>query len=278
MPSLSLHQQPKDREYLQCFVARPGYKLVSLDISALEPNVLAYFSRDKTLLTLYGPDAKLNDVYLFNAANSTLFGPQVRATGYDPDNPTAESIEKAKQEVSTIRKICKKIKLSFDYGASAGKIYNELLLDGVTCTYDEVKQLYADLKKLYPGIVMFQKELLRLWTKNGGWIINGRGRPLAIDDEKTKDILNRFIQSTGHDLLMLFIFYLDQFLNEAQIDWHPWLIDFHDESIVEVADHDVAAAADCFREALAEVNRQTGWDVKLTGDVLIADNLAEIKQ
>ena len=55
MASLNLQQQPKSRQYLECFRARPGHKIVQLDFDALEPKITAYFSRDKNLMNLYGP-------------------------------------------------------------------------------------------------------------------------------------------------------------------------------------------------------------------------------
>src|SRR3990167_10237047 len=93
---INIQQAPKNKEYLSCFVAAPGHKLIYSDISALEPHIAAHFSQDKTLMALYGKQAKPNDVYLFVGAKTSELGNTIRAY-YDPDNPTNESIEFAKE-------------------------------------------------------------------------------------------------------------------------------------------------------------------------------------
>lgn len=258
-------------------VARPGNKLISLDFSALEPKVLAYFSRDPNLLRLYGQGALANDVYLYNAAKSSLFSAQVRETGYDPDNPKPETIARAKHECATIRKISKKATLSFQYGASAGKIYSELRVDGIDCRYVQVEEFYRELSNLYSSVEAFRESLVRQWHHNRGWFLNGRMRPLAVADDKLKDVVNRFVQSTGHDLLMNYIYRLDKKMRGSELQAFPWLVNFHDETVWEVVEQDVAAAADVFRSALQELNDDLEWDVPMTGDVVVADNFAEIK-
>jgi DNA polymerase I-like protein with 3'-5' exonuclease and polymerase domains len=277
MASVNLQNQPKTREYLECFVAADGYKLVSMDFAALEPKVLAYFSRDPNLLKLYGEKSKKNDVYLFNAANASMFKDKVRATGYDPDNPTPEAIRVAKKTLYKTRAISKRTTLSFQYHASADKIHNELLVDGIKCSIEEVRQFHKELSDSYRGIDNFKQALMRKWYNNHGWIQNGIGRPMPIDDEKKKDIINRVVQSTGHDILVKFIHDNAKNLDAAGIEWYPWIIDYHDESIIETREEHAEIAADCFRKTLSDLNEQMDWDVKMSGDVIIADNLADIK-
>ena len=55
MPKINLQNTTKTQRYLECFEARPGNKIVAMDFASLEPKVLAYFSRDKNLMSLYGP-------------------------------------------------------------------------------------------------------------------------------------------------------------------------------------------------------------------------------
>ena len=106
--------QVKTRGYLECFIPREGTCLFDFDIQALEPVTLTESSRDRTMLSLYGPDAKANDIYLFNAVKlgvSFLSDP-IRAVGYNPDNPTKEGIGKAKKECKMLRGIAKCLVLS----------------------------------------------------------------------------------------------------------------------------------------------------------------------
>lgn len=277
MLKLNLQQQPKSAGYLECFMARPGHKIVTMDFAALEPKVTAYYSRDTNLMNLYGPNAKANDVYLYNAAKMGQLGKKIRECGYDPDNPTPESIKKAKKECKLDRAISKKFTLSANYGASAKKLYEDLQMQGIDIALNTCYQYHREFWDLYKGIKVFEEVLLDTYKQNKGWILNGYGRPLAIDDYKTKDIVNRFVQSTGHDILVVFIRMLYHNLKAAEIPWMPWIIDFHDETMIEVPIDYIEPAVRCFEKARAELNEFLNWDVSMTGDVEIASNLAEIK-
>lgn len=62
---INVQQMPKTRGFLECWTARPGHKLVQLDTAALEPTVLAEFSQDPALMSLYGPDAEMPTIKVF---------------------------------------------------------------------------------------------------------------------------------------------------------------------------------------------------------------------
>lgn len=108
---MNFQQVPKTPGYLSNYVARPGFKLVQIDLSSVEPRVIAAFSQDETLMKLYGPGAKPNDVYLFNGAYIELFRDEIRKY-YDPENPTAESIADAKKNCKKLRSFNKCITLA----------------------------------------------------------------------------------------------------------------------------------------------------------------------
>jgi hypothetical protein len=44
---------------------------------------------------------------------------------------------------------------------------------------------------LYKGVKKWERHLEALWEKNGGWILNGIGRPVCIDRMYLKDRANR---------------------------------------------------------------------------------------
>lgn len=108
----SLHQVPKSAGFLGSWEADRGYTLISQDVDALEQVVLTELSGDETLLSLYGPDAKPNDVYLRNGSAIPKIGDSFRAAGYDPINPTIEGISNAKKTCKKERNIAKLLTLS----------------------------------------------------------------------------------------------------------------------------------------------------------------------
>lgn len=104
---------PKSGGFMKAVCARQGMAWVSLDFASLENYILAELSQDKSLLQLYGPNSpEFQDAYLFNASQLPIIGPKILATGYNPHNPTEESINRAKKEAKKERDIGKTITLS----------------------------------------------------------------------------------------------------------------------------------------------------------------------
>jgi len=271
-------QFPKSKGMLSTFVARPGYKLVQLDFSAIEQVVLAELSKDKALWKLYGPNAKKNDVYLFNGASMPVIGPVIRASGYDPENPTPESIAKAKKECKHERGIAKIISLAAAYGASATKIATILRLQGISVSDRDAEEMHRGYWELYAGVRTYRRELEREFRNRGGWFLNGIGRPLGVFHDLERDILNRMCQSTGHDCLVLFVGIVADVLDSAGIEWHPWIVDFHDELILEIKEEQAEEAAKLVEgAALRELNVLLNGQIPIKGNAIVTDNLAAIK-
>lgn len=274
----NIQNPPKDRGLLECFGPPTGYKLVQADFSALEMVVMAELSKDPALWKLYGPGAKQQDIYLFVGAHLPLIGPKIVAAGYDPENPTQEGIKNAKKVCKKERGIAKVVVLASGYGAGAGKIHQTLSLQGVSITKNECYQIHSAYWELFAGIKDWERELKRQWANNGGWVLNGIGRPLGVDSQSEKDLVNRVCQSTGHDCTILWIATYSKMLNEAGIDWQPWIADFHDESIVAVREDQAEAAKEILERASADaLNLVLGGKIPLKLVGSITDNLADIK-
>lgn len=274
---LNLQQMPKDKALMQCFRARPGHSLVQLDFAALEPTLLAEFSQDATLLDIYGPNAKPNqDIYLYIAAKIPALGKEI-VKYYNPDAPTAEGLAEAKKKCKRDRGIAKTVHLASAYGAGAPKIHETLSEGGVNISLAEVKQIHTDYWRLFRGVKRFETSLLSMHAATGGWIPNVLGRPICVDKGYIKDIVNRMIQSSGHDCLQLFITNLARLRQERGLDWNPWILDMHDECIVEVLTADASAVAQSFIDALAAVNEELAMGIPLKGDPMIAQTWADIK-
>ena len=274
----NVQQMPKSEGTLSCFVSREGNVIVQHDHSALEQVVLAELSQDKSLLTLYGADAKANDVYLFTGSQTPVIGPMITKTGYDPFNPTPESIANAKKEAKKARSISKVLVLSSGYGAGANKIHKTLNLSGIEIAKEQVKQIHAKYWEIYSGVKKYASELTEIWRHNGGFLINDFGQPIAVDDMKKKDILNRMCQKTGHDIHMLWVQIFTTMLNDEGIWWKPFIIDWHDESMVECREEDKERVMEIMHvDSYKVLNDILGWGVKFRGDGILATNLAQAK-
>lgn len=274
----NLQQVPKVGRFLECWVPRPGKVWVDCDHSAIEPVVLTELSKDPGLWSIYGPEAKPNDVYLFVGANLPGIGEKIRETGYDPENPTKEAIQRAKKECKKERQIAKTVKLAADYGAGPGKLQYTLKVQGIPISFEEAEDIHAAFWKLFSGIRSWRRELEEQHKFNKGWILNGIGRPLGVWKDSTKDLVNRVCQSTGHDIHILYIQIVTDLLQKQGIDWKPVIIDFHDQMILEVAPEDAERTKYLMgTEAYRILNKRLGGSIQVKGEANVVENLAYAK-
>jgi DNA polymerase I-like protein with 3'-5' exonuclease and polymerase domains len=274
---LNIQQLPKVRGYLETWVSDPGKIIIQADFSALENVVLAELSRDKALFDLYGPGRPNQDIYLYTGAGIAAIQKNILKSGYDPQNPTDEAIAKAKKEAKKERGISKVLVLSSGYGAGPHKIWKTLKAQKVDVSLQEVKQMHQDYWNLYKGIKDFEADVEREWYQNKGWVLNGLGRPIGIFHQKKKDLVNRVIQSTGHDCLMIVIVFLKEELDKEGIEWMPWIIDLHDELMFQVNLKDKEKAMACVDRAVKRLNLFLGGEIPLKMEPGAFTNLADIK-
>ena len=274
----NVQQLPKTLGTLSGFISRPGHSFVDCDVNALEMVVTAELSQDSNLLALYGPGAKKNDIYLFYGSMMAGIGPKLTSLGYDPYAPTAEAINATKKAFKKERGIAKLLILSDNYGSGVRKKQKILSLNGVDMSLDDVQDMHDSLVEAKSGVLQYVAWLQDEWRANGGYVENGYGRPICVDEKYIKDILNRVVQSTGHDILQLYARIAAQLLNEAKLNWTPIVMDWHDESIIEVPDEQVEAAKKIMEiDSYAELNRILGGTCPLKGSAAVAKTLAGIK-
>lgn len=274
----NMQQIPKSIAIMSLFKAREGHVWVDLDFSALEPVVLTEFSQDEALLSLYGDRAPKNDIYLFVAASIPAYRDEILRTGYDPNNPTPEALARAKQDCKGIRSICKTVVLACQYGAGVKKVMQTLEQDDVFLSYEEVEQIHSGYWDVFAKVKDFSRSLFFEWRRNDGYILNAMGRPMCVPEDYNKDLLNRFVQSTGHDILIKYINLLSRNLDSAQIPWVPIIIDFHDASTIEVPEQYADATVRIFNESLRELNNILQGTITLRGVPTVGRNLSECKE
>jgi hypothetical protein len=273
---LNLQQMPKVAEFLHCLRARPGMRLIQADAVALEPTVLAEFSRDKTLWQVYGPGAKPNDIYLLVAAKIPALGKEIRKY-YDPDNPTPEGIKAAKKHCKAERDLAKKFHLMSAYKAGPNKIFEELTLAGVDVTLTQVRQIHREYWRLFSGVQRFEEQLKDIWTSHEGWIPSVLGTPICVAESLINDLVNRFCQTSGHQILQMWIANIQKLRLERKVDMWPIIVDLHDETIWEAPEEQAEAAAQVMTDALVITNNTLEMEIKIQGPPSIVNNLAEIK-
>lgn len=274
----NLQQVPKSKAVMSLFKARPGTVWVDLDFSALEPVVATEYSNDRNMLQIYGDNVPPNDVYCFVMAHIRGMGDKARGLGYDPYNPSKEALARVKKEMKKERSICKTVVLACQYGAGVKKIHQTLEEQEIFLSYEEVQDIWTAYWDLFSQVKDFGRSLGFERKRNKGHILNGMGRPMAVPQDFEKDVLNRFIQSTGHDVLVMYITILTSLLDAYGIEWKPIVIDFHDATTVEVAEKDGPRTLVAFNEAMILLNEELNGNIRMRGVPVIGINLAEVKE
>ena len=212
-----------------CFVARPGYKMVSVDFSQLEPRIVAALSGDPGLLGIFAED---QDLYSQIAAR-----------------------------LGVNRTVAKILTLGILYGMEPNRLYEQLLMAGCTVG-DPPIPVYGveDCESLirawffsYPKV----KELVNATCAKarmcGGWAytVGGRGRLLPglfltgnrwpsskLREESERQAFNHLVQGSGMEQLRLAM------LRTSVMDEVHMLLVIHDEILLEVPEGDAERHAE----------------------------------
>ncbi len=275
----NLQQLVKALGFLECLVADPGTVWVDCDFAALEPHILAECSRDPGLLALYGPDADPNhDRYLYSGAGyQTALGEKIRRF-YDRAHPTKEGVARAKKECKLERELAKKICLASDYGAGWKKIYRSARAEGFAVTEDEAKRLWQGQRDVHAAVYdVLAPALEAEWATNGGWVLGLMGLPTSVWGERLRDLVNRIVQSGGHNCHILFVVLTEDHLVAAGVQ-HQWVVaDWHDQLVVQVAAKDVAATEAAIVAAMADLNEGLGMLIQLKGEPAVSTDMGQLK-
>lgn len=164
------------------------------------------------------------------------------------------------------------------YGAGVNKIIEILEQDDIVLDYEQVSAIHSGYWEVFAKVKDYGRSLFYEWRRNRGYIVNGMGRPMAIAEGMEKDALNRFVQSTGHDILVRYVKIFTEELDRQNIVWNPIIIDFHDSSCIEVDTEDESVAAGIMQWGVDELNRQLAGSIALRGEPDIGVNLAETKK
>ena len=250
--------------------------MVQFDFSALEPVVLTELSRDEALWRVYGSGVQ-DDIYLQVGSGLGPLRAGLTEHGYDPQCPTPEAISRTKKKAKKLRGVAKIVHLAASYGAGAGTILKTLLGNGFDTNFKEVKGMLEDYWTLFSGVKEYESRLKAEWTAQRGWFLNGRSRPMSVPPKLEKDILNRCIQSSGHDNLLTFLYHLDRIRTEYRLGFRFIVCDFHDETVTECPNDEIELTVWAINEALRRTNIELGGDIQLSGEPEICKCFAEFK-
>ncbi len=273
---INLQNIAKDPLIHKCIEAPIGYKIIYTDFSSLEPHVLCEWSKDVKLRALYLNDSP-HDIYLWYGANTTYFGPIIRPDY--PEEATKEIVAQAKKKHSKLRHALKIIVLGVGYNMGWYKLMTDINnLTEYKLSEKEAKLLRKEYFKFFPGVKDLIEKLNDQYSQNSSnYIINPRGRPMFTHSKDQDKLLNKFIQSGGHDCTQLFIYLLRETLKDYSIEFHPYDIDKHDSicGIFPDTVENELLMVKIYKETYDKLNMILGWETKLKGSIKLGYNMAD---
>ncbi|MBA1420035.1 MAG: DNA polymerase I [Epsilonproteobacteria bacterium] len=243
-------RSPLGRSVREAFVAKEGYKLVSIDYSQIELRLLAHFSQDAALL-----DAFKNGVDIHLATSTILFGE-----------------EHAKEK----RNFAKSVNFGLLYGMGSKKLSDEL---GISS--GEAKEIITNYFASFPTVKSFL-EGIQERVKIDGYVETILKRRRIFDYESAngmqkaafmRESVNTVFQGSAADLIKLSMNQIDSMIREEELDAFM-LLQIHDELIFEVKEEKVEEISKRFVHTMENVLE---LDVPLECSVSVGDSWGELK-
>lgn len=247
-----------------------GYTGVHADLWSIEPAMTAHFSQDEALLRVFR-DLK-GDIYL-EIAGDMFPNDEKYKKLYNPNVPITEEVKEALKHV---RKPAKIVHLAAQYGGTEHTIAKTLTSSGIPTQPEEAKWLVKAYWQKFWAVKNLEILLRRRFRKTGV-LENVIGRRIRVPDPDYKDILNRFIQSSAHDCLVLWVLEIDKLRKERNINMHPALIDCHDSTSWYVKTEQKKEGKKIFQDALTSVNKKLKLSVEIRADVKYFKTFAGLK-
>jgi DNA polymerase I-like protein with 3'-5' exonuclease and polymerase domains len=253
--------------HLQC---DPGYIGVHADLSAIEPTITAHYSEDPALLKVFRDG--LGDIYL-DLALSLFPKDEGLKNGYNPNIPISKEVKKRFERQ---RKIAKVIQLAVQYTGTGHTVSKNLTKDGIPTTVEEADNYVRAYWGKFWKVHEFNRKLFEL-NRQQGHLRNVIGRIIRVPFPDYKDLPNRFIQSSAHDVLILWVSEIYGLFKNRGIKASPILLDCHDSTSNQVPSEMVEEAKKIYKEALDNINRRLGLCVTIRADIKTFQTLAGLK-
>ena len=237
------------RKIRKAFIAKEGFKLLSIDYSQIELRLLAHFSQDKTLLEAFEKD---EDIHLATAIK--LFGK-----------------EKAKEK----RDFAKSINFGLLYGMGPKKLSNELNI-----SISEAKEIIQNYFEAFPTIKEYIQEVQNSVIESG-FVETLLGRRRYFDyynaSERIRagilrESVNTLFQGSAADLIKLAMLRIDEVLFGKENA--KMLLQIHDELIFEVKEEIALELGKKLQNIMENIYPLR---VKLKCTIAIGNNWEELK-
>ncbi|WP_188108691.1 DNA polymerase I [Sulfurovum sp. bin170] len=243
-------RSPLGRSVREAFVAKDGYKLLSIDYSQIELRLLAHFSQDRALLEAFRSGL---DIHMATAVK--LFG---------------------EEEAESKRSFAKSVNFGLLYGMGPKKLSDEL---GISSS--EAKEIIKNYFASFPTVQNFLAQI-QDDVKNRGFVETILKRRRIFDYESAngmqkaafmRESVNTVFQGSAADLIKLSMIEIERYMIEEQVDG-AMLLQIHDELIFEIEESVVNEVADRLKFIMENIMK---LDTPLVCSVTIGNSWGELK-
>jgi len=260
----NLQNIPKEQRYRSCFVAAPGYKLVTSDMSQAELRILAEYSKDPVLLEAY---ATGQDVHLRTACDVFDVTPEevIRDKKLKDDDPNKKGYRNATKAINFgLIYGLSEVGLARRLGCSEKKARN--LIDKYFNKYRKIKEYLNKSGKFavinrYSTAISGRKRFYKLPEPSDPTFNKLRG---SIERAGK----NHPIQGSNADTIKQSMIYVVERIKNYDA---KLLLTVHDEVIVEVREDQTEEVASIVSQSLIDGFAEFFKTVKMEADALVGD-------
>jgi DNA polymerase-1 len=247
-----------------------GYVGVHADLSAIEPTVTAHYSEDPSLLKVFRDG--LGDIYLDLALELFKTDKELHY-GYNPNIPITAEV---KERFSKQRKVAKVIQLAVQYTGTKHTVSKNLTKEGIPTTIEQADEYVKAYWRKFGAVRTFNYQLREVNRKQG-YLRNVTGRIIRVPDPEYKDLPNRFVQSSAHDILVLWVLSIYRRCEEEGIKIKPILLDCHDSTSNQVPKEQAERLRQIYGATLNVLNKELGLCVNIKAESKFFTTLAGLK-
>ncbi len=250
----NLQQIPQDSAFRSCFIATPGYKLITADYSQIELRIMAEYSKDPTFLEAFAKDIDLH---------------------------TLTASQMYKKPLEAVDKKMRHAAKTINFGLMYGRGPNSLAAQ-INVSVEEARELLDIYFRTYQGVKKWLDQTGRDAMRYGfSTTLGGRKRwyelPLRDhpDFQKLAGSIERQgkntpIQGTSADITKYALVYVAERIKKE--GWEAYIIStVHDEIVVEAKEDIAELVAQAMDDEMVRAAKKLLLNVAVKVDVHISD-------
>lgn len=278
---------------MSALVPPPGHVFVSIDLASGEPTVTSHYSQDKNYMAANfgmvgkepyydGKTLMIDDIYLMVMSRSPIGSDRLKEAWEAKYDGLTFVEQWAKDKEYIQKKVLKKerqlhkiLALGLSYSMGPKKLVKQARDSGFTLSPKVAKTFYDCYWELFSGVYRFGKVLEKEFEETG-YLVNDFGYRLK--PAESYKCLNYFIQSSVSGIISVLYSKFFSICNNLQnVNPIYFVTIIHDEIIISVPEDRLNEAKTLMEQAVASLNEDLGWSVKIRTGWAPGRNLFEAK-